>query len=326
MDELRRMDLAKMHDPFPASDVEWRLQTCGKNASGFWARALAYITNRAIMERLDEVCGPENWRNEFQTAPVGGVLCGISIRVGLEWVTKWDGAENTDIEAVKGGLSGAMKRAAVQWGIGRYLYNLEEGWATCYTDERKGSFHGQTKDKDRFSWDPPTLPAWALPSGAGKPGVVVPMQIPAKQSQPEARDEFADRPKTPPAQRNARDGFDVNAPVGKGAHKTETWAALASTEKGREYIGWALGKWTDLSPAARTALQGLLDAHKAGPVESVQLQDLLNRAAAAEAITIEQAARVERVIDERDTDTMSAARDWLENQLAKKKLGAAQPA
>lgn len=315
------MNLSKMHDPFPAADVEWRLQTCGKKGTDFWGRALAYITNRAIMERLDEVCGPENWRNEFTAAPLGGVLCGISVRVGDEWVTKWDGAENTDIEAVKGGLSGAMKRAAVQWGIGRYLYNLEEGWATCYTEERKGAFHGQTKDKERFSWDPPTLPAWALPGGAGKPeappgrGKVVPMEIPAKKAEA-APTQAA----PPPAQRNARDGFSVDELVGKGEHKSLSWKALATTAKGPDYIRYVLDKWTTLSPAQRTALQGLLDAHKAGPIEAVKLQDALNRAAAVDAITIEQAARVEECIAAGESEAMSAALDWLETQLQKKKL------
>ena len=41
---------------------------------------------------------------------------------------KTDGAENTDYEPVKGGLSDAMKRAASQWGIGRYLYKLGTPW------------------------------------------------------------------------------------------------------------------------------------------------------------------------------------------------------
>ena len=122
--------------------------------------ALAYVTNRAIMNRLDEVCGPENWKNEFKAAPDGGILCGISIKIGDEWVTKWDGAENTDIEAVKGGLSGAMKRAAVQWGIGRYLYKLEESWINA---NENGAYRGKTKDGTTFKWDAPSLPAWALP-------------------------------------------------------------------------------------------------------------------------------------------------------------------
>ena len=44
-------------------------------------------------------------------------LCGIAIFFeGRGFITKWDGAEDSDIEAVKGGLSDSMKRAAVQWG------------------------------------------------------------------------------------------------------------------------------------------------------------------------------------------------------------------
>jgi hypothetical protein len=149
---------------FPAKDIEWRLQECGKKKDGsIWAMCLAYITNRAIMQRLDDVCGPANWRNEYAPGPHGGIICGLSIRCGDEWVTKWDGADNTQVEAVKGGLSDAMKRAGVQWGIGRYLYNLESGWADV-TD--RGKNRGKTKDGVNFKWDPPKLPSWALPSGS----------------------------------------------------------------------------------------------------------------------------------------------------------------
>src|SRR4028119_590477 len=126
------MDLSKLKDFFDPEDIEWRIGQVGETKTNqLYATALAYITNRAIMNRLDEVCGPENWRNEFMKGPEGGVLCGLSIydEGKKEWVTKWDGAENTDIEAVKGGLSDAMKRAGYQWGIGRYLYDLPKGYA-----------------------------------------------------------------------------------------------------------------------------------------------------------------------------------------------------
>lgn len=158
------MDLSKLKDCFEPNDIEWRLQQCGKGKGDkIWGMALAYVTNRAIMNRLDDVCGPENWKNEYKAAPDGGILCGLSIKIGDEWVTKWDGAENTDIEAVKGGLSGAMKRAAVQWGIGRYLYKLEESWINA---NENGAYRGKTKDGTTFKWDAPTLPAWALPKGS----------------------------------------------------------------------------------------------------------------------------------------------------------------
>lgn len=161
------MDLSMLREPFPSADIEWRIGRAGTNDKGVWATCLAYVTNRAIMERLDDVCGPGNWRNEYKEAPSGGVLCGLSIRVGDEWVTKWDGADNTEIDAVKGGLSGSMKRAGVQWGIGRYLYHLDEGWAIVSSG---GANYGKTKDNKPFRWDPPGLPGWALPGGSGKPG------------------------------------------------------------------------------------------------------------------------------------------------------------
>ena len=153
-------DLAK---PFPPSDIEWRIGQAGMKGDKVWAKVLAYITNRAIMDRLDSVCGPENWRNEFRYEAAGAVLCGLSIKWGDEWVTKWDGAENTDIEAVKGGLSNAMKRAGVQWGIGRYLYDLEEGWATVSESGTHYVPKNEKKGTPAFRWTPPTLPKWALP-------------------------------------------------------------------------------------------------------------------------------------------------------------------
>lgn len=162
------IDLSRLKANFAPDEIEWRVQQSGKKGEGAWALVLAYITNRAIMDRLDEVCGPENWRNEYARAPEGGILCGISIRLDGEWITKWDGAENTDIEAVKGGLSNAMKRAAVQWGIGRYLYELEASFVKV-TEKAAGKHSKRvddTKKGVRGFWDPPSLPGWAMPEKA----------------------------------------------------------------------------------------------------------------------------------------------------------------
>jgi hypothetical protein len=161
------VDLNNFDEPFPPEDIEWRVQQCGVTGNGNpWAMVLAYVTNRAIMKRLDEVCGKAGWRNEFTPAPDSGVMCGISVKVDGEWITKWDAAENTQVEAVKGGMSGAMKRAAVQWGIGRYLYMLEEGFAEVSMDKRNGWNRAKTKEGKQIFWSPPKLPAWALPTTA----------------------------------------------------------------------------------------------------------------------------------------------------------------
>jgi hypothetical protein len=170
------IDFKALQACFPAEDIEWRIQQAGEKNGKVWALCIAYVTNRAIQTRLDEVVGPDNWKNEFLAGPNGGVVCGLSIRVDREdgcseWVTKWDGADNTDIEQVKGGLSGAMKRAAVQWGIGRYLYELEEEFADVREDGRmRGKVKGRTPGEDRsFRWNPPKLPAWAVPGSTDAP-------------------------------------------------------------------------------------------------------------------------------------------------------------
>ena len=162
------MNLNLLDEPFATGDIEWRIQQAGKSGNKIWAKVLAYVTNRAIMKRLDEVCGKAGWRNEYRDIPNnGGVECGISIKVDGEWITKWDAAENTQVEAVKGGRSGAMKRAAVQWGIGRYLYNLEEGFAIVSAERAPGFHYAKSKDAGVFYWKAPALPAWALPAGWG---------------------------------------------------------------------------------------------------------------------------------------------------------------
>jgi hypothetical protein len=119
----------KLLAPFDDADIEWRLQSTSKDkASG---KAVAYVTNRAIQNRLDDVVGVDGWKNEYipwhSDGKKASQLCGISIYFEdrKEWVTKFDGAEDSDIEPVKGGLSDSMKRAAVQWGVGRYLYEMD---------------------------------------------------------------------------------------------------------------------------------------------------------------------------------------------------------
>jgi hypothetical protein len=59
-------------------------------------------------------------------------------------VTKFDGAENSDIEPIKGGLSDSFKRAASAWGVGRYLYDLDGIWVEI---EPKGKSSAVKQDQ-----------------------------------------------------------------------------------------------------------------------------------------------------------------------------------
>lgn len=161
--------LRELSQPFKMNQLEWRVQQAGVTNNKAWVRVLAYVTSRDMQQRLDDVVGVFGWKNEFTTLPnsVGdGAMCGISLKFDGEWITKWNGSENTAIEAIKGGLSGAEKRAAVEWGIGRYLYDVEAMYADCLMEEdfkklqyadKQAYEKAKTKDNQYVYWKPPTL-------------------------------------------------------------------------------------------------------------------------------------------------------------------------
>jgi hypothetical protein len=115
----------KLAAPFPPDSISWRVgSTNSEKTKGL---ALAYLDARDVMDRLDLVCGPDGWQNRY--SHVGGItVCEIGIRTEGDWLWKADGAGASDVEAEKGALSDAFKRAAVRWGIGRYLYSLPSPW------------------------------------------------------------------------------------------------------------------------------------------------------------------------------------------------------
>lgn len=115
----------QLSSPFDPSEVDWRVGSTTQDKTK--GMALAYIDARTVMDRLDTVCGPAGWQNRYVIEGTKTV-CEIGIKCGDEWVWKSDGAGDSDVEAEKGALSDAFKRAAVRWGIGRYLYNLKSPW------------------------------------------------------------------------------------------------------------------------------------------------------------------------------------------------------
>jgi len=161
----------KLRAPFGPDRIEWRLQSSGKKQDGsFWAKCLCYIDNRAAMERLDEVYG-QAWSHSEEFKQIGTqAVCTVTITIesrGSEGVALFPYRSvtgscaveaNGDIDPFKSAASGAMKRAVVNLGIGRYLYDLPEAWAVI---DPNGKYQGATKDKQYFKWNPPQLPKWA---------------------------------------------------------------------------------------------------------------------------------------------------------------------
>src|SRR3954467_10814724 len=122
--------------PFDATEVKFKPQVVQGNR----ALALAYVDARVIQDRLDDVLGVEGWQDENDGPPDNSVVFRLRLKIGDEWVTKMDvggPSEQPDGgDRMKAAFSDALKRAAVKWGIGRYLYSMPTIWAD-YDPQRK---------------------------------------------------------------------------------------------------------------------------------------------------------------------------------------------
>ena len=99
--------------PFPVNQVKGR--------QGPGGMTLHYIDARQLAARLDQVVGPDGWQTHYKEV-CGQTCCELSINYAGNWITKSDGAGETNVEGEKGQFSDAFKRAGVQHGVARYLY------------------------------------------------------------------------------------------------------------------------------------------------------------------------------------------------------------
>ncbi|WP_157369034.1 Rad52/Rad22 family DNA repair protein [Zavarzinella formosa] len=151
-DEGRAITLA-LALPFEESEVKFKPQVVKNNR----ALALAYVDARVIMDRLDDVLGVACWQDTYDILADGSVQCRLRIRVNDRWITKTDVGSPSEQpdggDRLKAAFSDALKRAAVKYGVGRYLYRMPQQWADY--DSVKKQFVS-----------PPKIPAWALPEKA----------------------------------------------------------------------------------------------------------------------------------------------------------------
>lgn len=143
--------------PFDVSQVKVRaLQTTKDRMRGHLA---FYIDARDVLDRLDEVVGPENWHDEYQVLGDGIVMC----RLSVAGVTKSDVGTGDDF---KSAFSDSLKRAAVRWGIARYLYSVPSIWGPL--DER-GNVQDPEEAKRRVFGLGPKPVAKRLPLARHRP-------------------------------------------------------------------------------------------------------------------------------------------------------------
>ncbi len=125
------MNLDILKKPCAPDEIEWRIA-----GGGNYITIVPYINNRCVMNRFDEQFGWSGWSNVV-TPIEGGFLCTITVTTDSDTVSKTDGAPMTEVEPIKGGISDAMKRCAVQFGLGRDLYNYPKVMYLPYEDKDK---------------------------------------------------------------------------------------------------------------------------------------------------------------------------------------------
>lgn len=162
---------AALASPFEPKDVKFKPQMVKNNR----ALAMGYIDARLIQDRLDEVLGVENWQDKYEFLPDGSVVCRLRLKLGGRWITKTDvgsPSEQPDSgDRVKAAVSDALKRAAVKFGIGRYLYRLPAQWV---------DYDPVKKQLTNL----PQLPAFAVPKAKAQPAAPKPAK-PVSAPKPE---------------------------------------------------------------------------------------------------------------------------------------------
>jgi hypothetical protein len=126
MDEIRltKEHLKLLAAPFGPEAIKIKVQT-KPNDNGN-ALCVAYIDARDVADRLDEVAGGD-WWDEYHKAEAGGLECALTVM----GITRHDvgSIDDSDNETEKSAYSDAFKRAAVKFGVGRFLYGLPKMYA-----------------------------------------------------------------------------------------------------------------------------------------------------------------------------------------------------
>jgi hypothetical protein len=156
----------RLQEPFDPREVDFRVQGKVNEQTGR-AQVVAYIDARAVQDRLDAVVGAGNWsfdwtplvidRGEVQVAK--GVLT-------VYGVSKADAGSASSFEQTLGAVSHCFKRAAVHWGIGRYLYSLPTTWVAV---ERGGRIPEPVLDDLRSRLPRPSASGSSTPTEPALP-------------------------------------------------------------------------------------------------------------------------------------------------------------
>jgi hypothetical protein len=161
--------LARLEEPFPITDVKWRVTaTSGDKKSGLVA---PYADPRTYFQRLNDVFTPAGWTCTYTTTAIPGLtrmkdgkpvsavklltiatldIFGVGSKTSMS--EKWADDDN----AVTAAEAQSFKRAASQFGLGKYFYEIKAPEVKLWVPI----------DQKKVPTQTPNLPARFLPRGA----------------------------------------------------------------------------------------------------------------------------------------------------------------
>ena len=168
--EDRAAILAQLSEPFDPHEINWRVTHTSKD--GRRGAVIAYANPRAYQDRLNKLLTAGGWSSSYHVCTLTNIMrvrgqnkevmsgkvlstCKVTIE-GIGEHSATGEAWADDECAMTRADAQAFKRACSAFGLGRYLYNLDEVWVDL--DEYK-----QPKTT-------PQLPKWALPGNTVEAG------------------------------------------------------------------------------------------------------------------------------------------------------------
>ena len=156
--------VAALEVPFHPSQIEWRVMNTTKNGQPIRGQVVPYADQRAYTDRLNALFTPAGWTRRYTIHASSNfergqdkkivakvlVSCELAIfGLGTHSATGEEFAD--DPNALTAAEAQAFKRAAVCFGLGRYLYYFTGAWVDLDDHKRPKSL--------------PQLAGWATPAG-----------------------------------------------------------------------------------------------------------------------------------------------------------------
>lgn len=146
-DEYLKTILPALSEPML---YKWRVQSFSKFKPQ--ATCVAYIDARDAMQRLDDVC-VYGWHRRHVEIK-GHIYCEVGIVMpdgSVLW--RMDCGTESNTEAEKGESSDSFKRACVNFGVGRFLYDLDIVYLPADLKKEKDNYPSVIDESGKKVWD-----------------------------------------------------------------------------------------------------------------------------------------------------------------------------